>query len=378
MLRSSLRAALSGRKGPVHLNLPADFMKRKVPSSMVPPENYRIVSGQFDRNAIKQASDRLLHARKACILAGSGVNLSGAHEELRQLAERLRIPVATTPQGKGAFPENHMLSLGVFGLAGSPLAEQYILSEDPDLLLVVGTSLGEASTCNWDARLGTSRTMIQIDIDPCEIGKNYPADIGIVGDARSALRELGYQVERDLQWLERPEAGGLTWFKSFKAATPARISPERMDAEDVPLKPQRVMKEMREALPADAALFVDIGTCMSWAIHYYPVYKPGTFFINMGFASMGHAVASCIGGQLARPGDPVVALSGDAAFAMNGMEVHTAVDNDIPAIWVVLNNGGNGMVHHGEMAQFGGRFNTSMYNRRLDITGIAAGLGAAA
>lgn len=376
IIRSSLRAALSGRRGPVHINFPADFMKTVVQHSLVPPSCYRVSSSQFDRDAIKQASNCLIHARRPCLLAGNGVNLSGAHEELRLLAERLRIPVVTSPKAKGAFPENHVLSLGVFGFVGSPRAEKYLFHGEPDVLMAIGTSLGEVTTCGWDPRLAPGRALIQVDIDPCEMGKNYPTTLGIEGDAKAVLKELCYQVERDLRWLEQPEGRSLDWLKEFKASTPACASPESLDSEAVPLKPQRVIRELRESLPPDGILFVDIGTCLAWAMQYFPVYSPGTFFINMGFASMGHAVAACIGGKLARPDRPVVALAGDAAFAMNGMEVHTAADNGIPVIWVILNNGGHGMVHHGERLQFGGKFSTSLFARPLDIAAIAAGLGA--
>lgn len=376
VVRASLRAALCGRKGPVHINFPADFMKKSVPLVVLPPERYRVTSCQFDRDAIKQASNYLVHAKKPVILAGNGVNLSGAHDELRKLAERLNIPVATSPKAKGAFPENHVLSLGVFGFVGSLVAEKYILSGEPDVLVAVGTSMGELTTCNWDSRLEPSRALIQIDIDHCEIGKNYPTALGIEGDAKAVLRELGYQVERDLHWLEKPEGLDIEWIKNFKATNPKCVTPEKLMSEEVPLKPQRVIKELRDTLSSDSILFVDIGTCMPWALQYFPVYEPGTFYINMGLASMGHAVAACIGGKLARPDKPVVALAGDAAFAMNGMEVHTAVDHDIPVIWLVLNNGAHGMVYHGERIQFGGRFTTSTFHKRMNIAEIARGLGA--
>ncbi|MFA7009533.1 MAG: thiamine pyrophosphate-binding protein, partial [Elusimicrobiales bacterium] len=172
VLRASLRMALSGRKGPVHINLPADFMKKAISASMVTPEQYRVTAHQFDRNAIKEASNQLMHARRPVILAGNGVNLSGGQEELRRLSERLNIPVATSPKAKGAFPENHIYSMGVFGFGASLQAEKYLLSGEVDVLLAVGTSLGESVTCGWDSKLTPSKALIQIDIDPGEIGKN--------------------------------------------------------------------------------------------------------------------------------------------------------------------------------------------------------------
>ncbi len=378
VIKAALRAALSGRKGPVHISLPADFMKKIVKVHVQAPSTYRVSSSHFDRAAIVEASKLLMCAKRPAILAGNGVNLSGANQELKNLAERLNIPVVTSPKAKGAFPENHLLSLGAFGFVGSLWAEKFMLSRETDVLLVVGSSMGELTTCNWDARLAPSKTLIQIDIDPCEIGKNYPTSLGIVGDAKTVLGELVYQVDRDLKRMPKPEGTTSEWLKQLKNDTPSCSSPEKMTSEETPLKPQRVMKELRDALPSDGVLFVDIGTCMIWAFQYFPVYEPGTFYVNLGLASMGHAVAACIGGKLARPDKPVVALAGDAAFAMNGMEVHTAVDNEIPVVWVVMNNGGHGMVHHGETIQFGGKFNSSMYRHPLNIAEIARGLGAVA
>ena len=376
VVRAALRTAMSGRKGPVHINFPMDYMKKPVKYCVVPPANYRITSSQFDREAIKAASLELVNAKRPAILAGSGVNLAGACAELRQLAEKLNIPVATSPKAKGAFPENHPLSLGVLGFGASLQAEKYLLSGEVDVLLAVGTSLGEASTCGWDTRLQPQKALIQIDIDPQEICKNYSATHGILGDARAALKELNFQVERDLRRLPAPEGRSAQWIKEFKENTPRHLDLGKMDSEEVPLKPQRVIKELQEALSADTMLFVDAGTSVFWAFHYFCSREPGNFFVNTGLFSMGHGTAACIGGKLARPGRNVVALVGDSAFAMNGMEVHTAVDLGLPVVWLVLNNGGCGMIYHGERMLFGDKFTCSLYGKRLDIAGIAKGLGA--
>lgn len=376
--RHLLRTSLSGRSGPIHLSLPADMMGRPVADDLRKPQQYRPPSELFDRRSVKEAAKLLLQARRPVVLAGYGVHLSRAYDELRNLAERLKIPVATTQKGKGVFPEDHALSLGVFGFAGSPQADAVILSEDTDLLLGVGTSFGELATHAWDPRVGAHRRILHIDVDPNEIGKNYSVDAGLVGDARHVLREINYQLERDARWLEQTQDLGprLAALRALKAITPRFVDEAACRSESVPLLPQRVVAELRRALPADAILFVDIGNVMAWALHYYTVREPGGFFINMGFGSMGHGVAAAIGGKLAAPGRPVVALVGDAAFAMNGLEVHTAVENDVPVVWVVLNNGGHGMVHLGETQQFQGRFNTSLFRRRLNVAQIADAVGA--
>jgi acetolactate synthase-1/2/3 large subunit len=137
-----------------------------------------------------------------------------------------------------------------------------------------------------------------------------------------------------------------------------------------------MVREMQEVLPSNTLLFVDIGNCISWLGHYYEIRKIGTYFINLGLASMGHAPGASIGGKLASPDKPVVAVLGDGAFAMNGMEIHTAVDHRIPIVWVVLNNGGHGMVHHGDKLLVGRHLNSTLFNVPIDVCGVAQGLGA--
>lgn len=381
IIRFLLRTSLSSRPGPIHLNFPADMFKRLVRSDLIPPSSYRPCAESFDRRSIKEASQLLLRAHNPVILAGYGVHLARAYKELLNFAYRLKIPVATTPKGKSVFPENHILSLGVFGLAGSPQADDFIFSSETDVVFAIGTSLGEASTHAWDPRLVQGKKFLQMDIDPKEIGKNYPVDVGLVGDARHVLLELNYQIERDLKEVGLPEltlGRRLAKIRAIKAMRNRVVDMESMDSESVPLKPQRVIAELRRAMSDSAILFVDIGNVMAWAIHYFTTQMPGSFFINMGFGSMGHGLAAAIGGKLAAPHRPVISLVGDGAFAMNGMEIHTAVENKIPVVWVVMNNGGHGMVHMGETIQFKGKFNTALFNHPLQIAKIAEAMGARA
>ncbi|MBK8871473.1 MAG: thiamine pyrophosphate-binding protein [Elusimicrobia bacterium] len=378
--RHLLRTGLTGRPGPIHLSLPADMMKREAVADIRRPSQYRSPSELFDRQSVKNAAKLLFRAKRPAILAGYGVHISRAYDELLAVAERLNIPVATTPKGKGVFPENHALSLGVFGMAGSPQADAVILSKEVDLLLAIGTSFGEASCHAWDPRVGEDRWILQIDVDEREIGKNYPVDVALVGNAKPVLKELDFELRRGSDWLQTK--GGLVdrldFVQKIKEENPRSFERNSMYSQEVPIRPQRVIAEIRRALPANGILFVDIGNVMAWALHYFEVQEPGTFFINMGFGSMGHAVAGVIGGKMAAPERPVVALVGDGSFAMNGLEVHTAVENKIPVVWVVMNNGGHGMVHVGESIQFKGKFNTSLFNHRVDAAGIGEAVGALA
>jgi len=377
--RFMLRKALTGRTGPVHLNLPADLMKKEIKLPQRALHGYRTEPLSFDRNAVKAACELLVRARRPGIIAGHGVFLSRAWRELQRLAEKLRIPVATTPKAKGVFPENHLLSLGVFGFAGSPQADAHFLSGEVDVLLVVGSSLGELSTHCWSEAMRPREALIQVDVDPTELGKNYSVDVGIVGNAKTVLNEMLFQIDRELRWTD-----GLDFTKReqnvrrIKTTFPRFVRETGFDDDASPIKPQRLIKELQDNLPARSILFVDIGNVMAWALHFFQANEPGMFQINLGLASMGHAVASAIGGKLAAPDRPVVALVGDAAFAMNGMEVHTAVENRVPVIWVVMNNGGHGMVCHGERIQFKGKLNTGSFRVPLNIAQMAEGMGARA
>ncbi|MBI5881775.1 MAG: thiamine pyrophosphate-binding protein [Elusimicrobia bacterium] len=373
-LRTALRVMTSGCPGPVHVNLPLDFAARQVPDELVPPPCYRFAAELFDRPSVREASRRLLAARRPAILAGSGVNISAAWPALRRLAERLGAPVATTLKAKGALPEDHPLSLGVFGYSGSPETREFILGPETDCLLVVGSSLGEDSTCGWDERLGRKEALLQADIDPDQLGRNFPVTVGLIGDANAVLVELLFQIERDSGTRGRGPARELPACSQGRGAPLSPVpGPE---AEQGRYRPDLLLAELREALPRDALLFVDNGTIRTWAARHFPVYREGSFFVNMGLASMGYAVAAGIGGALARPGKAVVALVGDGAFAMNGMEVHTAVEHGVPVLWVVANNGGLGMIYHGSKMQFGSPYPGSLYNEPIDAAKLGTAMGA--
>ena len=367
--RAALRIMQTGRPGPVHLSLPLDYISQPVEDEFLEPARYRSVSASFDRASVREAVERLLEARSPAILAGSGVNSSRAWTALRGFAERLGIPVATSFRAKGCLPEDHPLSLGVLGPSGSPAVRERLLGSETDLLLVVGSSLGEVSSCGFDPRLAR-KTLLQIDIEPSVLGRNFPVAVALPGDARSILVEMLFEVER------RPSVK--IWPPAALPSLPAIAKPVPSIARAAEgLEPQALLRELRQALPRDAMLFVDNGSIRSWVGQHFPIYQENSFFVNMGLASMGYAVAGAVGAQLACPERTIVALAGDASFAMNGTEVHTAVEYGAPVIWVVVNNGGHGMIYHGERALYGGKFHSSVFRRRLDVATLARGLGAA-
>lgn len=375
LARRAIRAALTGRRGAVHLNLPANIVKQQVPADLPPvAKYYSHVPATGDYEAIAQAARILYSARTPAIFVGHGINLSGAWKPLQSVAEKLQAPVATTLKGKSAFLEQHPLSLGVFGFGGHPLADEYLLSEDIDVLLIVGTSLGEFQTHGWEPGLAQNRRVIQVDIDPQEIGKNYPVDLGIVGDAKAVLETLA-ECLAPVPADSIHNSGQI--YEEMRSKIGRYYDAEELQGKAEQMKPTALAASMSRLLPEDTLLFVDNGNSISWIGQFYEARQPGSVFIATNVGSMGYAVAASIGGKIAAPDRPVVAMVGDAAFAMNGMEVHTAVDYNIPVIWIVLNNGGHGMVYNGERLLNGRSFLT-IFHKPLDVSAIACALGARA
>jgi acetolactate synthase-1/2/3 large subunit len=374
-IEESLRIALTGKRGPVHLSLPKDILSSEIEVAATPSSSYRANAEYFDRRLVIDAAKELIEAKWPVILVGTGAVTSGACEDIRELAEMLSIPVATSPKAKGAFPEDHPLALGVLGICGSPLAEEYVKSGQTDVLLVIGASLNQITTLSWDPHLAPSRCLIHVNIDPTDISKNYRADIPLIGDARTIINEISFRILRYIvqskeSWKDREEE-----VAELKREIGMYVEPEKLESESTPLKPQRLIKELQEALPEDAILFVDVGNHLLWTIHYMKFRQPNTFIAPFGLLTMGYATAAAIGGKLAAGDRPVVALVGDGCFQMNGMEVATAVNYNIPVVWIVQNNAKLGLMH--ELQKFSlGQKTVATTFKRVNLAKVAEGLGA--
>jgi acetolactate synthase-1/2/3 large subunit len=369
MISRARRLALTGRKGPVHLNLPADIMKRQVTDIHERCSTTQVMG--FDRGGVVEAAQLLLSAKRPVLVAGWGVVLSRADAELRELAELMDIPAVTSPKAKGILSEAHPLSLGVLGFAGSPAAREYVLRRDVDVMLAVGTSFNEFVTSGWDKRMHPMKSLIHIDIDCNEIGKNYFVDVGISGDAKTVLRELIYELRRQLKIQSDVGDARRKEVQAIREST--TVKSRKTDG--IPYKPQRLIKDLAASLPKETLYFLDNGNSMAWAIRHLTITSPYSFFVGLGFASMGFAAAASIGAKLAAGDRPVVALVGDGSFLMNGMEVATAVNYDIPVIWVVMNNSMLGTVYHArKLASIPEGIESTF--KPVDFVKLAEGLGA--
>lgn len=377
-VRKAIRIALTGRPGPVHLDLPSDVLKGEVEDPIYPPERYRAAERSIpDADLTRRAAELLLSARKPALLVGGGAIASGALSQVRALAERLQAPVATSFRGKGAVPEDHPLSLGCVGLYGTRAANSYMRS-GIDVLLAVGVSFHEFTTHCWDPAFQPKKALIQIDVDPAEIGKNYPVDVALVGDARTAIERLLGELGAPDAMADHPtpdeRSDGQESLAAIKASSEFFDEPA-MRSLAFPLKPQRVMRELREALPDEAIVFTDIGNSMTWVERCLPA-RAGNLFVGLsGLAAMGSGVAAAIGGKLAAPNRPVVCICGDGDFAMTGMEVLTAVAYGVPVVWVVLDNSRLGMIHDIQNLSYQGRVEASTL-KNPDFVALAQALGA--
>ncbi|MCQ1538476.1 thiamine pyrophosphate-binding protein [Methanocalculus taiwanensis] len=374
-LRSSYIHAMTGRKGPVHLSLPKDILMETIEISIIEEPFTPPVAEYFDRKRVIEATRELCIAEKPAMLVGSGAVASGASQEIVELAEMFRIPVATTPKAKGAFPEDHPLALGVLGLGGSPLAECYIKSSEIDVLLVVGSSLNQISTFSWDPAILPSKTLININIDPTIININYTADIPLIGDAQTVISEISFRALRYLDEQEEMIEKRYADFQREKQHQNMVVDPEKMMSDQVPIKPQRLIFDLQNGLPKDAILFSDVGSHLLWALHYLKMTRPGQFIAPFGLLTMGFGTAAPIGGKLAAPDRPVVAIVGDGCFGMNGMEIATAVNYNLPIVWIVMNNSMLGLIHAFQSLSLGEDTILTRF-RRIDFAKLAGSLGA--
>ncbi len=338
--RNAVRTAINDRPGPVHLDILSDVFANKIDvnESLLKEKIERYpIAGQPE--TIAKASDLILSSKKPAILAGAGA--MEASNEIQKISDTFKIPVATTLRGKGVIPEDHELCLGCVGLYGTNTANKYLRSEI-DVLLAIGTTFSEFTTHCWDPRFQPSFALIQIDVDSWEIGKNYPVSVGIIGDSKQVL----HQLLQDLN----SKRGKATPEISTKIAELKQqreyFADSKMTSEEFPLKPQRFMSSLRKLLPRDTIVFGDIGNTLSWIESFFQVYLPNTFFICSSLASMGYGVSASIGGQIAAPQKQVVCICGDGDFQMQGMEVITAVNYNVPVKWFILNNQSFAMIQN--------------------------------
>jgi acetolactate synthase-1/2/3 large subunit len=367
-VRMTFHIATTGRPGPALIDLPKNTQTEKAEMDFSDNLQIRGYKPNIEPHPlqIKKAVKLLLKAERPMILAGGGVNLSNASPELLQLAELLMTPVATTFMGKSCFPENHPLSIGNIGMHGTMLANKMIL--EADVLLAVGTRFQDRSTGTLDT-FCPDATIIHIDIDAAEIGKNVDVDVPIVADAKLTLRLIHQQLVHKIK-----KGEDNPWVKRVKEVKEKFLS--EMDLGKSDLSPPKLLKELRKLLPENAIIATEVGQNQMWAALHFQTIKPRTFISSGGLGTMGFGFPASIGAKVACPQCPVVDVAGDGSFRMTEQELGTSVTEDIPVIVVVLNNSMLGMVAQWQRLFYKSRYAAVKLGTVPDFAKLAQAYGA--
>lgn len=353
-LRQSYNLMLTGRPAPVNLDVPFDLFQESAQVEVLASD----ARAGFARPGaapedVRKVMDMILAAERPVFFVSHGVTLAEAGAELTALAERLGIPVITSPNGMGTVPMPHPLALGFIGRNGTYPANQ--AGRHCDLLITVGARFDDRSSSSWIPGYSWNippTKLVQVDIDPGEIGRNYPVALGIVADAKVFLAQLSHEaVQRNVPgprcaaWI----AQVAEWRREWDAFNAPNFS-----LSGSPLRPERVVAEVRRALPDDGILSLDSGVHHNWFMQFWQAPQPQAMLNSWGFSAMGFGVCSILGAKLAAPRRPCVAVIGDGGFTMTPHVLATAVEYDIPVVWVVWNNFAWAAIRDIQMGMFGG------------------------
>ncbi len=332
IIREAFHVASTGRPGPVLVDIPSDIQMQD--TEFIWPEEVNMLGYKptlFGHpGQIKKAAKLIAKAKRPIIYAGGGIITSGAHNEIKELAEKLQAPVTWTLMGIGGFPATHKLSLGMLGMHGTAYANHSIM--ESDLIIAVGARFDDRVTGRLDA-FAPNAKVIHIDIDPASISKNVRVDVPIVGDAKNILGQLLEEVKGNpdiSEWQKTVE--------DWKKKHPMRYK------DDGKIKPQYVIEQIDEATKGDAIITTEVGQNQMWAAQWYKYTKPRSFISSGGLGTMGFGFPAAIGAKVGCPDKTVIDIAGDGSIQMNIQELGTCVCNKINVKVAILNNGYLGMV----------------------------------
>ena len=347
--------AESGQPGPVLVDVPMDVFSAEVDSSLftrLDANTRTLRKPSLDLATAREIVTKLGQAQQPLLYVGGGIVLADACEELAAFVDHLGIPVAHSLMGKGALPDDHPLLLGMSGFWGTKLVNDTCLAVD--WVLGLGTRFKEADCSSWyrDFTFNIPPTrLIHIDIEPSEIGRNFPTEIGAVADLKQALRVL-MDVAREMHPARRKP--GKIAEKIAEARRAFASTNKAMETSDAfPMMPERILAEVRAQLPRDAIITTDVGWNKNGVGQQFPIYTPGTVLTPGGFATMGFGPPAAIGAKIARPDRVVLSLVGDGGFGQNPSALATAVEHGLAIIWLVMNNNAYGTIAGLQKAAYG-------------------------
>jgi acetolactate synthase-1/2/3 large subunit len=363
IVKEAFHIASTGRPGPVLIDLPKDIQNAEIEFYYPEKVELRGYKPTYKGNLqqVKRAAEEIANCCRPLIYAGGGVVSSNASAELIELAETIMAPVTTTLMGIGAIPTEHPLSIGMLGMHGTKYANYAI--QESDLIIAVGARFDDRVTGKLDSFAPNAR-IIHIDIDPAEISKNVKVHIPIVGDAKQILRALLRHVKscKSAAWLEK--------IKEWKKEYPLTY---RKKSEGI--MPQFVVEQISEACK-DAIIVTEVGQHQMWAAQFFRYSEPRTFLTSGGLGTMGYGFPAAIGAKVGRPEKTVINIAGDGSFQMNSQELATVVQNDIPVVSVILNNGYLGMVRQWQELFFDKRYSYTCIKGSVDFVKLAEAYGA--
>jgi acetolactate synthase-1/2/3 large subunit len=374
VLRRAFMHMRTGRPGPVALGLPVDVCQMEVGNFEYTPVSTspRVRSGG-DPDAIEQALKLIAGAERPYVYVGAGVLFSEASKELVRFAELLSLPVATTLNGKSAFPENHPLALGIggFGRASYGSLPATMLAENADVILTVGCGFKQHATI---ARPSQRIKHIQVDVDPVEMNRDHVADVAILGDAKVVLRQLAEAAARLPSARQQPIAARTRQIEELRGRW-AKVCQPLLYSEDTPINPFRVTREFMELVdPAETIVLHDAGTVRGTTSQHYIATQPQAF-IGFGVQSaMGWSIGAAMGAKKAHPEKLVTAFIGEEAFNETAMDIETSIRNDAPILIVVKNNRKIPDTDGGKSKKLA----VSRFKQGVDIGALATALGAKA
>jgi acetolactate synthase-1/2/3 large subunit len=369
IVREAFYIATSGRPGPVLIDLPKDVTVGKAEFTW-PEVKIRSYNPTYEGNKwmITQAAHLIAKSKRAVIIAGGGVILSGGSKELRELAEFTDTPVTMTLMGLGSFPGTHKLSLGMPGMHGTYYANKAI--QESDLLIAIGMRFDDRVTGKIDA-FAPHAKIIHIDIDPTSIRKNVRVDVPIVGDVKRVLAVLNKVLKEEVkeQWDEVRRI----WLKQIDAWK--RERPLTYTYSDDVIKPQFVVEKIYELTKGDAIITTEVGQNQMWTAQFYKFDKPRTLLTSGGLGTMGYGFPAAIGAQLAHPNKLVIDIAGDGSIQMNIQELATAGINKLPVKVAILNNHYLGMVRQWQELFYNERYSYTHLEVVPDFVKVAEAYG---
>lgn len=363
-VKEAFHIARTGRPGPVLIDIAKDAQQREAEFIYPKEVNIRGYKPTYDGHPkqIAKAAQLINESKKPIIYAGGGIILSGAHEELKELAEKTQTPVTTTLLGLGGFPETHELSLGMLGMHGTAYANNAVTQSD--LLIAIGARFDDRVTGKLEY-FAPNAKIIHIDIDPAAISKNVIVDIPIVGDCKRVLTELNRLVKKadTDDWLKQINE----WKKAY---------PLTYEYDECCIKPQYVVEQIYEVTKGEAIIVTEVGQNQMWAAQFYKYTKPRTFLSSGGLGTMGYGFPAAIGAQIGCPDKIIFDIAGDGSIQMNIQELTTAVAYKIPVKVAILNNRFLGMVRQWQDLFFNKRRSGVDLERVPDFVKVAEAFGA--